>query len=334
MITLFVIHLGNHFPHYIRDCIRQIRLHNSKDRVAIKLIVHGNANFAHAEELEQEYAVEPVYVEDLPITSHYMEFLSLSQKLLDLGFRQKYSQYILERYFVWEAYLMKNPLSNTYFIESDNLLYVSMETVQTTESLFVQEMAMPYDTLERGAPSFVFARRAESLTHFNRFLVESMKLGITDDMDIYGRYRKAHPEKMFAYPVVPAVCNVGKTERTNRIGQRVPSRECGFLCDSRFPMIFDSVVYGQAVSGIDPRNTNAQQSVGYINEKALFSITETEFGWTTRNGLWVPIANQLPVVNLHIHSKALSNFVSDTKTVPSAQYNPSELLTKIVKDYS
>lgn len=334
MITLFVIHLGSHFPHYIRDCIRQIRLHNPKDRVAIKLIVHGNANFIHAEELEQAYAVEPVYVEDLPITSHYMEFLSLSQQLLDLGFRQKYSQYILERYFVWEAYLMKNPLKNTYFIESDNLLYVSMDTVQATESLFSQEMAMPYDTLERGAPSFVFARRAESLTHFNRFLVESMKLGITDDMDIYGRYRKKHPEKMFAYPVVPAVCNAGKTERTNRIGQRVPIGECGFLSDSRFPMIFDSVVYGQAISGIDPRNTNAQQSVGYINEKALFSITETEFGWSTQNGLWVPVANQLPVVNLHIHSKALSNFVSDTKTVPNAQYNPSELLTKIVKDYS
>jgi hypothetical protein len=334
MITLFVIHLGNHFPHYIRDCVRQIRLHNPKERLTIKLIVHGNANFTHAEELERNYAVEPVYVEDLPITPHYMEFLSLSQQLLDLGFRHKYSQYILERYFVWEAYLMKNPLYNTYFIESDNLLYMSMDTVQATESLFTQDMAMPYDTLDRGAPSFVFARSRESLTHFNRFLVESMKLGYTDDMQIYGRYRRTHPEKMFAYPVLPAICNVGKTERTNRIGQRVPIGECGFLCDSRFPLVFDSVVYGQAVSGIDPRNTNAQQSVGYINEKALFSISETEFGWTKPKALWVPVAHHLPIVNLHIHSKALSNFMSDRPTAPSAQYNPSELFTKIMKDYS
>jgi len=334
MITLFVIHLGSHFPHYIHDCIRQIRLHNPKDRVNIVLIVHGTANYVHAEELEQNYAVQPVYVEDLPVTPHYIEFLSLSQQLLDLGFRQKYSQYILERYFVWEAYLMKTPLTNTYFIESDNLLYVSMDMVRSTESLFSQAMAMPYDTHERGAPSFVFTRNVESLTHFNRFLVDSMKLGCTDDMEIYGRYRRTHPEKMFAYPVIPAVCNSGKTERTNRIGQRVPIQECGFLCDSRFPILFDSVVYGQAVSGIDPRNTNAQQSVGYINEKALFSITETEFGWANRGGLWTPVANNLPIVNLHIHSKALSNFVSDKKSVPNAEYNPNDLLTKIAKDYS
>jgi hypothetical protein len=161
-----------------------------------------------------------------------------------------------------------------------------------------------------------------------------MKLGYTDDMLIYGRYRRTHPEKMFAYPVLPAICNVGKTERANRIGQRVPINECGFLCDSRFPLVFDSVVYGQAVSGIDPRNTNAQQSVGYINEKALFSIAETEFGWTKPNALWVPVTHQLPIVNLHIHSKALSNFMSDRPTAPSAQYNPSELFTKIMKDYS
>jgi hypothetical protein len=334
MISLFIIHLGEHFPHYIKDCIHQIRLHNPKETVDLYLIVNCTSNFIVSRQLEEDYAIKPVYVEDLPISPIYEEFLAQSKAILDLGFRQKYSQYILERYFVWNAFLQTKDLKNTYFIESDNLLYVDLRIVQKTEALFTQEMAMPFDTVERGAPSFVFARNQQALQTFTTWIVTCMKKGMTDDMDIYGLYRRTHPEAIFPYPVLPAVCNTNVTERKNRIGQTVSVKDCTFLCDERFPVIFDSVVYGQAISGIDPRNTNAQQSVGYINEKALFSVVETQLGWTKSDTLWVPVANTLPIVNLHIHSKALANFVSDRTTVPKADYDPKELLKKINQDYA
>jgi len=205
--------------------------------------------------------------------------------------------------------------------------------VVQTECLFSQGMAMPFDTVERGAPSFVFARDHVALQDMNKWIVDCMKKNMIDDMDIYGFYRQTYPNKIFPYPVLPAVCNKDKTERKNLIGQCVSIDKCSFLCDERFPILFDSVVYGQAVSGVDPRNTNAQNSVGYMNEKALFSVAETEFGWTQQNQLWIPIANKLPIVNLHIHSKALSCFLSDRQTPPCADYNPKELMEKINRDY-
>ena len=332
MITIFVIHLGQHFPHYIKDCLHQIRLHNSKDDVDIILLVN-KCNMVQAELFGYAYDIKPAYVEDLPKQPHYEEFLQQSRRLLDLAFRQKYSQYILERYFVWEAYLLATPLPNTYFIETDNLLYANMKTIQKTEALFAQDMAMPFDTVERGTPSFIFARHQHGLNHFNTWIVNCMKKGMTDDMDIYGLYRLTHPDKIFPYPVLPAICNANITQRTNLVGQIVPAKDCAFLCDERFPILFDPIAYGQAVSGIDPRNTNAQQSIGHINIKTLFSVNETQLGWAKMNNLWIPVANGVPIANLHIHSKALVCFLSDRETVPTGDYNPVELLNKIQNDY-
>lgn len=334
MITILLIHIGNHFPHYLNDCVHQIRIHNPKDSANIVLILNKNSNSILATSLAYEYSIKICYIEDLPNSEHYAEFLEQSKLLLDLKFRQKYSQYILERYFIWEGYLMVTNEESTYFLESDNLLYMDLNKVKPTETLFSQDMAMPFDNVDRGAPSFIFVRRREALNKFNKWIVDCMKNNITDDMLVYGLYRDKFPDLIFPYPLLPSICNDNVKERHNLQNQVVKIEDCAFLCDKRFPMVFDSVVYGQAVSGVDPRNTNATKSIGYINEKALFSINETKFVWKKINNLWIPFVNDLPIVNLHIHSKALYCFLSDRQGLPKGDYNPEELIKKIEQDYT
>jgi hypothetical protein len=138
---------------------------------------------------------------------------------------------------------------------------------------------------------------------------------------------------MFAYPVLPAACNTPLKERRNQIGITASAETTAFLSNSRFPVVFDSVVYGQALSGVDPRNTQGFKMVGYINETALFTIIETDFQWTRREGRWIPTLNRIPLVNLHIHSKALSCFLSDSVETPNANYNALELQANLEAAY-
>lgn len=333
MLTICIIHIGMHLPHYIKDCIHQLRIHNPKESTDIVLILNGHTNYGHAIKLAEMYSIKVAYIEELPITPHYIEFLTHSQRLLKNEDRQNSTQYMLERHFIWEAYLLKTNLTNVYLVESDNLMYVPLNVVQKTESLFSHGIAMPFDSVDRGVPSIVFARDYLALEDMNCWIIECMKKDMTNDMDIYGLYRKAYPDKIFHYPVLPPNCNKDKHMRTNKLGQTALIHDCTFLCDERFPIIFDSFVYGQAISGIDPRNTNAEHSEGHINETALFSVSESEISWSLADQLWFPMADHLKIANLHIHSKALSHFLSDRATMPVADYNSKELLEKINTDY-
>lgn len=152
------------------------------------------------------------------------------------------------------------------------------------------------------------------------------------DMKILALYWKMHPEEVFPYPVLPPTCNTPLRDRTSYIGLNAKKEETAFLSDSRFPILFDAIAFGQALGGVDPRNSQGNPTFGYINETALYSVHETEFRWIQLQGLWFPIVNNLPLVNLHIHSKALAKFLSDSETIPGAQYNVKELETALNND--
>jgi hypothetical protein len=271
-------------------------------------------------------------VEDLPVSSEHQEFLERIVNQVDLQFRKKYWQYVFERFFVLQRFCLMRPLESLYMIETDNMVYVPLDIVQRTESLFSQGMAAPFDNLEQGYPSFIFFRDNQAVFDFASYMLNCLRVDYLSDMKILGQYRIQHPEKVFSYPVLPHICNTPLRERTSLVGHKASAEESSFLSKKEFPILFDAIAYGQAIGGIDPRNTGGLQSVGYINESALYSIQETEFAWTRLHGFWFPLVNSIPLVNLHIHSKAMSEFLSDRETLPQAHYNPVELEQSLEKD--
>ena len=332
MHTLIIIHIGHRWPHYIKDCIHQARQVNPVEQVNIVFLVNGH-HFQEVEELEKIYHIQPVYIENLPVTKTHEEFLKTIVNLVDLQFRNKYWQYVFERFFLLEQYLLQTPTKSIYMIETDNLLYIPITKLAETEQLFTQDIALPFDSLERGYPSCMFFRKPSAVTKFVTYMLDCLKQGNRSDMEILGKYRKEHSEEVFAYPVLPSECNTPARERRSQVGHTATALQGKFLTDTRFPFVFDAIVYGQAVSGIDPCNTGGRQSVGYRNESALYSIDEVRFQWRNCKDQWTPYANELPIVNLHIHSKALYCFLSDRKAMPKAEYNPKELETKLRLEY-
>lgn len=329
MTTLVLIHIGEQWPHYLKDCIKQARLINPGS--TIYFLVNKCHSF-RVNPLQTIYKITPVFIEDLPPSSMHTEFVSKIVTMVDLEFRKNYWQYVFERFFLLERFCeLYNP-GSLYMIETDTMVYVPLDIIQTTESLFTQGMALPFDALHQGYPCFVFFRNKESVTKFASFMLQILRQQYLSDMRILAVYWRHHPEEVFPYPVLPPSCNTPLRERTSLIGFTVKQEETAFLSDSRFPFLFDAIAFGQALGGVDPRNTNGVPTFGYVNETALYSVHETQFRWIQLGGLWFPLVNNLPLVNLHIHSKALANFLSDCEAISSSQYDVKELETMLNND--
>ncbi len=331
MPTLVLIHIGEQWPHYLKDCIHQARRVNPVDTTKIVLLVN-KCHFSRVLPLEGVYQIKVVYLEDLEKTANHREFLEKIVTMVDLQFRKQYWQYVFERFFILEEYCQQHNVNSLYMIETDNLVYVPLDIVKTTEDIFSQGMAAPFDNLEQGYPSLVFFRNKEAVQRFATYMIDCLRKEYLSDMKILGKYRKEHPEEVFPYPVIPSSCNTPLRKRYSQVGHTATEEESAFLSHSQFPILFDAIAFGQAVGGIDPRNTGGMYTVGYVNESALYTIHETGFEWRKYYNLWLPFVKNLPLVNLHIHSKALGSFLSDTETAPQGQYNAKDLELALQKD--
>jgi hypothetical protein len=69
---------------------------------------------------------------------------------------------------------------------------------------------------------------------------------------------------------------------------------------------------GQYLGGVDPRNKSGN-TIGFVNETCIINYSKYKFVWKNENGLKIPYIiineNEYPIINLHIHSKNLKNFI-------------------------
>lgn len=330
MPVLVILHIGEQWPHYLHDCIKQARLLNPVTTTEIVVLVN-QCHSSRVHPLQALYTLSVTYIEDLPDSDKHREFVSIIRRNVDLQFRRQYWQYVFERFFLLEMFMKED--HRLYMIETDNLLYVPLSMIEQTENLFSQDLAAPFDNLDQGYPSIMFFRNKGAIVKFTDYMLEILRKGYISDMKILGQYRREHPDAVFPFPVLPSCCNKPLRHRHSRIGHETNAEDTAFLSDARHPFVFDAIAYGQAIGGIDPRNTNGINTAGFINESALYTILETEFKWIHYGTLWLPFVNEMPLVNLHIHSKALSNFLSDRNDVPTASFDAKELKDSLENDF-
>jgi hypothetical protein len=84
---------------------------------------------------------------------------------------------------------------------------------------------------------------------------------------------------------------------------------------SRFgKYIFDAAAIGQYIGGVDPQNC-ATDSRGFVNETCVIKYNEEgTIVWKIENGIMKPFLRmkydqEIPIFNLHIHSKQLVLYV-------------------------
>jgi len=315
--SIVLTHLGESVPPYLVDCVKQIRLWNP-DAYVYLILDDCHKGQAFFTSLEDEYEVRLAFRSFLEQTPEHRYFLQNFKG--DLVFRKGYWRHVKERFFLIQELMMKEDLTNILAMEYDVLLYINIDSM-IKELKDSKHMRMVRDNDQRGHPAFLFIPTAESIRKFNNFLCSIIDSHL-EDMQSLAAYAD-HTKAMKYFPVITEERNRSIKKRTSTQGHT--SENPFYLSDEfrRFNMLFDSLTVGQWVGGIDSRNTGGNKIARYENESALYNINEMSFTWKKdpESFLWQPFLDGCLLATIHVHSKALSCFMSDRSDYPKDDYD-------------
>jgi hypothetical protein len=328
--SVVLTHLGLSVPPYLRDCVHQLRLWSPT--IAIYLILwrdHESGEFWT--KLVSDYKVKIVYTDTLNPTAHHRRFLEYyAANPSDAEFRQSYWIHVKERFFFLEELMIQEGLAQCIAMEYDVLVYMSLEELFAKLKRSHQTLRMVRDNDERGHPGFMYIPTADSISEFNVYVTSVLKTKRTD-MQCLADYADSEPDAVHYLPVITEARNRGVPERVSKTGHTSDSPFYLSEDSEYFEVLFDSLVVGQWLGGIDLRNTGGQKISKFENESALYSLSELGLTWE-RSVLWRPILDGRPLATIHVHCKALRCFLSDRPDYPSDDYDPIEISSGLLKN--
>ena len=312
MSALILTHLGESVPLYIRDCIHQFRLWNADVPVYVVLdrLHAGNSFWLSLD-------AQLVYTDTLTPTDHHRAFQAGFKG--DTVFRKGYWKHVKERFFFVEELMMQHDLADVISMEYDVLVYGSFAALREKLGALPRTLRMVMDNDERGHPAFLYIPHHSDISLFNTFLASINDMPL-EDMQSLRMYARLFPMNYF--PVLTEARNRSRSQRRSLSGHTVADPFFLSQDSEHFGILFDSLVAGQWLGGIDPRNTGNRKITHYANESALYQFTEMSFAWEKHEGkLWRPVLDGRSLMTVHMHSKALHCFLSDRAEMPTDDYD-------------
>lgn len=330
MASIILTHLGEYVPFYIKDCVHQIRLWNPTLPIYIILDpFHKNGEFWM--NLVLMYSVNLVYTDTLVRTSHHLHFNNNFQG--DIQFRKGYWKHVKERFFYIEELIQRDKLEHVISMEYDVLLYIDLNTLLEKLKTSHQTLRFVRDNDERGHPGFMYIPSVESIYKFNMFIISIIRTSL-EDMQALATYADRNPGNVHYLPVITDKINYSIQNRKSKCGHI--SKDPYYLSEDSesVGILFDSLVVGQWVGGIDSRNMGGRKISQYENESALYSIKEMKFEWkkSPLNFLWQPMLDGIPLATIHVHSKSLQSFLSDRPDYPKDDYDVEDIYKRLLKN--
>ena len=234
----------------------------------------------------------------------------------DKEWRDGFWHYTSARFFTLHSFMAKYAVQNVIHIENDVLLYYNCDETLTEPFTNSRQIHIPFDSYTRNIASIVYIPDASTLgkvlAHYdygkNDMYNFSEIRGKTDLIDQFPIFMEDTTlESASALGSASALESASVTDALER----------AFVSHgwSRFGgYIFDAAAIGQFIGGVDPRNC-PDDTRGFINETCVIKYNdEGTILWKNCDGFLKPFlqtreAREIPIFNLHIHSKALNLYV-------------------------
>lgn len=253
--------------------------------------------------------VHVINTEDLNETDKLAEFRGA--QWLNRTFREGFWTHTTERFFVIESLMETLGLADVIHLENDNLLYFDACHLLPAMRTLRGGLGATFDADDRCVPGIVYMRDRLSTSRLTSFLIDrlrSSRQGM-NDMTLIAAFRQAHGSagQIDALPVVPAGY---PRPMSNLLGQVSLEPEIYSRNFASFGGVFDAAAIGQFLAGVDQRNSNGQDTRGFINETSMYNPSKFEYLLGPgEKGIPVPHLRMgetvCPIFNLHIHSKNL-----------------------------
>ena len=288
--------LGNFQEYIMTNIVQLIRLGHTREQIHVII----SRNIAHEFEPLLDF-ITLAYADDL---EDEFDFNNKSQ--LNKEFRDGFWHYASARIFILYAYLKSAWLTNVVHIENDVLIYYNVSTAfNDVEDSCIY---MPFDSYERNVASIMYIPNANILGQ----VLETYDYS-KNDMYNFSKHTLSKS--------LPAVSgNFGFRALVNTLPICIPipgmSEEQLWISKSYTTFIFDAAALGQMVGGVDPRNIGGDTR-GFVNEECV--IKYNDYGtivWIDYKPYYrlhikgIAFERDIPIFNLHIHSKNLHLYSS------------------------
>jgi hypothetical protein len=315
MLEVVLVNLIN-FQEYILDNIKQLLLLKYK----VTVIISDNL-LPYFTNISNITIILTSTLDD----NNYNSF-----SLLDNSFRGGFWRLCSQRLFYLYSYIKKHDSKNVLHIENDVLLYNMLD-----ENLCDSKIWITMDAHNRCIPGIMFVPNYTLLTN----LIHNYQFD-KNDMENLSIFFHTNPDKCKTFPII----------MQNNLYNKNDIYSSNY---NIFNMIFDAAAMGQYIGGVDPKNIAGDTS-GFINETCVVNYSIYKFIWKDCDfsGIYRPYIvidnNEVPIMNLHIHSKNLSKFSSTNKyiesniimsdrliynTIPSCDYITGEQFQEIADVY-
>ena len=232
-----------------------------------------------------------------------------ARKLLEImkhprNFRNNFWFNTVLRFFAIEA-LQKYQEQETIHVESDVILsrdfpfkhFVNLE----------KSMAFPLVSRERGIASIVYFKDLNVVSKFNNFISSSIHSDpSTTDMIILRKFYEINPQDVQILPTLPIV---------KKDSFSIIEPEIQILFNNAYEIfqgVFDGADSGIYLAGIDPRNNRGRRIIRHKIPNNYVQIENLNFVFNEERQfislLFQKEDFQIPIFNLHIHSKDVRYF--------------------------
>ncbi len=315
-MNAIIVHSGNTFFPYIKDCIEQFFIFNKES----KLYFIVDNFFSELELIQNEYPnLSIILRKNLKQSFSHRFYLALNRSAHN-NWRGGFWRYVVERFFLLQEFMQQTGEENLLHFEYDNLIYANINSFESKFNLLSmsKKILLPADGDTRCIAGIMFIPNAGSLKKFCSFYNRHFTIRIKNDMLAFSDFIDLCPDFCSTLPVVPESYTQDKTEMKSQKG--ITHKKLNRLSNGAddFKIIFDAATYGQFVGGIDNRNVNnsMQSTIGFINPDSAFNMKDFSIDWKNENNLKKPflhLKNEVfPLFNLHIHSKKLELYRSDS----------------------
>lgn len=214
-----------------------------------------------------------------------------SNSSLDKQFRNGFWVLTSLRFFYIYELMNKYNLEDVFHLENDVLIYY--HCYEILKYINKNYMYIPFDSYKRNIASILYIPNKEVfkniLNNYNfkindmeNFVLIKSKTGLIQNFPIFIKNENLTEEQIF-------------------------------VCENSglFPFIFDAAAIGQYLGGVDPRNI-CGNTEGFINETCVIKYNNYNFLFKIVDNMKKPFIiienNEIPIFNLHIHSKNLVKF--------------------------
>lgn len=301
--SIIFVHIGEQVPSYAEISISQARIFNPHARVIFLGSEKGIKSLGH---LKTQMDIELYSYDHIPKTSIHEKY---ERECVE---KTPFWRYTSERFLYLSDFIAYYSLENVFHLENDNMLYADLEPLLPHFIERYPGVGATFDNDDRCIPGFVWIANRRAIENLAQYFVKKASL-VLSDMYTIGNYRKENPPDVIdSLPIIMAEYGLAYNLISPHFHTTTRPQSYSNHAEI-FHAIFDAAAIGQFLGGIDPIHQN--NGPGFINESCLFNPSLLQYQWELdRQERAVPYAifqgNRYKIINLHIHSKRLQEFIN------------------------